>query len=66
MPLLFYRCAKCGREHPRYEEAELCEKTHLEVLSARVIRYSAHPYPHTIEVTFSDGSTKIYRWEDLP
>lgn len=66
MPIAFYRCAKCHREHQKREEAACCEKSHLAVKKARAFRYTVSAYPYTIEVTFADGSVKIYRWEELP
>ena len=66
MPTPFWRCAKCGREHPKREDAANCEKFHLAVRKARALRYTVSAYPYTIEVTFTDGSTKVYRWEELP
>lgn len=66
MPIPFYRCAKCGREHGKREDAARCEKAHLAVKKARALRYTVSPYPYTIEVTFTDGVVKTYRFDELP
>jgi len=65
MPIVFFRCSKCMREFNHRDEAKECEKSHIRVRSASAKRYTLGAYPFTIDVTFADGSTKVYILEDM-
>ena len=65
MPIPFFLCEKCKREHPTFEEAEACENSHLVVLTARAKQYTIGRYPFMLEVTFQDGATKDYIADDM-
>lgn len=47
------------------EEAKDCENSHAQVRRARAKKYTLGAYPFTIDVTFSDGNTKVYVLEDM-
>lgn len=63
MPIPFFRCDRCRREYDTLEEAQCCEDSHLTVLSAIEKDYSVWPYPHSLEVTLSDGKKYIYAYD---
>ena len=65
MPLTFYRCKKCKREHNDFKDANDCEMTHLEAVSVKNVKYTIRNWPYSVEVTFSDGSKRIYNAEDM-
>lgn len=65
MPITFYRCSKCKREFTRLDDAADCERSHAKVRRARAKKYTIGAYPFTVEVTFSDGKTKVYVLEDM-
>lgn len=65
MPIPFYRCEKCRREHDTLEGAEKCEAAHLTVISARVKGYGIYPYPYEVEVVFSNGETRVYLADNM-
>ena len=65
MPISFWRCAKCRREHDSFESAEKCENGHLIPVEVSIKNHSIRPYPYSLEVTFSDGKAKIYNAEDM-
>jgi hypothetical protein len=65
IPIPFWRCEKCRREHDSLEKAEACEAGHLIPTSVGVKSYTVRPYPYSLEVLFSDGKTRIYNAEDL-
>lgn len=45
MPIPFWRCAKCRREHDSYDGAEKCEQGHLIPIEVSVKSHSIRPYP---------------------
>lgn len=65
MPIPFFRCEKCRREFDSREGAERCEDAHPTPVSAVVAGYGIHPYPYSLEVTFSDGKSRIYNAENM-
>ena len=65
MPIPFYRCNKCKREHPNVEAAIACERAHLIPEAVLVKSYSVKPYPYSVEITFTNGEKRIYNSKDL-
>jgi hypothetical protein len=65
MPIVFFRCDKCGRQFDSFDEAERCEAAHLAPVSVKALRYSVKPYPYSIEVSFGGGEARIYNAADL-
>ena len=65
MPLTFYRCRKCRREFNTFQDAKDCEKAHPEPVSVRNMAYTIKKWPYQVEVTFDDGSKRIYNADDL-
>lgn len=65
MPDTFYRCGVCKREHHTYVSAVRCEQSHLEITSSHIRSYGMWVYPQEIEVTFSNGETRLYLAERL-
>lgn len=47
------------------EDAAACELGHKKVKRARAGQYTVHEYPYTVEVTFTDGTTRTYVLDDL-
>jgi hypothetical protein len=60
MPIAFYRCKVCSREHKSHAEAEECENKHLTPVFAKVKCYGIHKFPYSVDVTFSSGETQEY------
>ncbi|MDL2274325.1 hypothetical protein LJC34_07290 [Oscillospiraceae bacterium OttesenSCG-928-G22] len=55
MPETLYRCTKCGKEHPTYDEADRCEKAHLSASEVVKELYRIGPYPYLVSLRFPDG-----------
>lgn len=64
-PIPFFRCEKCRREYDSIGGAEGCEAGHLIPVAVAVGSYSIRPHPYSLEVTFSDGSVRIYNAESM-
>ena len=66
MPIPYFRCAKCKKEHPTKKDTYACEDGHLEVAGAKVKQYSStYQYPYLVEVTFTNGVKKDYYAEEM-
>jgi len=65
MPLTFYRCRKCRREFSEYRDAKNCEAAHPTPVSVKNVQYTVKRWPYQVEVTFSDGSKRLYNADDL-
>lgn len=65
MPIPFYRCSKCKKEHKTLEDAFACEDSHLEVSDAKAKTYTIGQYPYILEVTFTNGVKKEYIADDM-
>lgn len=65
IPIPFYRCEKCRREHDSREGAEQCEASHHRPVSVEIKQYTHRPYPYALNVTFEDGAVKVYNAEDM-
>lgn len=65
MPVPFWRCGKCRREHDSREGAEQCEASHLAPVSASIKQYTHRPYPYALDVTFEDGTVMVYNAENM-
>ena len=63
--MTFYRCRKCRREFDSFQSAKNCEKAHLEPVSVRNVKYTIKKWPYQVEVTFNDGTKRIYNADDL-
>jgi len=65
MPLLFYRCRKCKREFDNFRDAKNCETAHPHPVAIRSVSYTIKYWPYQVEVTFNDGSKRLYNADDL-
>lgn len=65
MPIPFFRCSKCKKEHSSFEDAKICEEGHLEVLEAKAKQYTIGKFPFMLSVTFTNGVTKDYIADDM-
>ena len=65
MPMTFYRCKKCRREFDNYRDAKNCETAHPEPVSIKNVQYTIKHWPYSVEVTFSDGSKRLYNADEL-
>jgi len=65
MPLISYRCRKCNREFDNYQDAKNCETSHPQPVSIRNVNYTVKSWPYQVEVTFNDGTKRIYNADDL-
>jgi len=65
MPLIFFRCRKCKREFNNYQDAKNCEMAHPQPVSIRNVSYTAKHWPYQVEVTFNDGSKRLYNADNL-
>jgi len=65
MPLTFYRCRKCKREFNNFRDAKNCETAHPEPVSVKNVQYTIKHWPYSVEVTFNDGSKRVYYAENL-
>ena len=65
MPMISYRCRKCNREYKNYQDARNCEAAHPQPVSTRNVNYTIKHWPYQVEVTFNDGSTRLYNSADL-
>jgi hypothetical protein len=65
MPLVFYRCSKCGKEFGSFDDAKRHEDSHLVPVSAEAASYTAREFPYEINVEFNDGSKRVYCARDL-
>ena len=60
MPTIKYSCIHCGRLHSSYDEAAICEKSHLYPKDIIGLCYRYSPYPVRITVKFEDGEERTY------
>ena len=65
MPMTFYRCVKCRREFDSHRDAHDCEAAHPEPVAVKNAQYTVKRWPYSVEVTFDDGSKRIYNAADL-
>ncbi|MCL2547863.1 MAG: response regulator [Symbiobacteriaceae bacterium] len=65
MPLIFFKCRKCKREFINFQEAINCEDSHPHPVSIRNVQYTVKRWPYQVEVTFNDGSKRLYNAVDL-
>ena len=65
IPLLFYRCRKCKREFDNFQDAKNCETAHPHPVAIRNVSYTIKYWPYQVEVTFNDGSKRLYNADDL-
>ena len=65
MPLTFYRCLKRKREFDNERDAHNCEAAHPEPVAVRNIQYTIKRWPYSVEVTFNDGSKRVYNADDI-
>lgn len=60
MPITYYKCALCKMQRDSYEEAERCEKTHLQAQEVKALEYVLGPYPYRVSILFPDGKEREY------
>ncbi|MCL2708367.1 MAG: hypothetical protein FWF03_04530, partial [Defluviitaleaceae bacterium] len=60
MPLMFFRCRKCKHEFKNLHDAKNCEAAHPQPVSIRNVSYTVKNWPYQVEVTFNDGSKRLY------
>ena len=65
MPLISYRCRKCKREFNNFQDAKNCETAHPQPVAIRNVSYTIKYWPYQVEVTFNDGSKRLYNADDL-
>lgn len=64
MPIVEFKCMHCLRVFKEIEGAISCEESHLEVQTAKALKYVMGPYPLLIEATFPNQSKQIYIREE--
>ena len=64
MPIVIYKCSKCKMVRGTFEEAEMCEKSHLSAVSVRELEYMLGAYPFRVALAFPDGKEREYIVDD--
>ena len=56
-----WKCSVCGEEYKKREEADECEKQHVQIAAVKPITYMrGKQYPHIIDVQFENGAIGRY------
>jgi len=65
LPLITFKCRKCKREFNNFHEAKNCEAAHPQPVSTRNVQYTVKHWPYQVEVTFNDGTKRLYNADSL-
>lgn len=65
----FYECEYCHDKFEIEEDCKRCEASHMDtndIDKDKCVYSYGHVYPHTINITFSDGQIKQYVLKQQP